>query len=176
VRSDQFIDRQAKTVRHAQMNADRCRVISGIAFGMLAHTRDSVAASSPPLLLSRGASHATKLTLGAPAQTSADLPAHYRVLFPHLDRLESACVVHGPRAAKMACVALCGFVVRITLDPRCAAGGSTRDRPVEQCRGYPMPSKRRGDDEARDPNHGSRLGAVGIDERHQLPSRRAPPR
>ena len=63
----------------------------------------------------------------------------------------------------MACVALFGFVERIPLDPRCTAGRGVRDHAIEQCRGDPVPSERRGDDEARDSDHGCRLGSVGID-------------
>ena len=35
----------------------------------------------------------------------ADRPAHHCVAVPHLDRLESACVIHGPRATEMTRVA-----------------------------------------------------------------------
>ena len=94
---------------------------------------------------------------------SIDRPAHHRVTFPHLDRFESACVVHGPRAAEMAGVALLGFVMGIALDPRRTASGSIHDHAIEQCRGDPVPSERRGDDEARDSNHGWRLGSARID-------------
>ena len=89
--------------------------------------------------------------------------AHHRVMFPHLDRLESACVVHGPRAPEMACVAFFGCIVRISLDPRRTARGGVRNHAIEQCGGDPVPSERRGYDEARDSDHGWRLGSVGID-------------
>src|SRR5215510_6020301 len=70
----------------------------------------------------------------ARAETSADRAAHYRVVFPHLDRLESACLIHRPRAAEMGRVTPFGLVVRIPLDPRSAAGGGVRDHAIEQCR------------------------------------------
>ena len=40
------------------------------------------------------------------SRISKSTEAHHRVMFPHLDRLESMCVVHGPRAPEMACVAV----------------------------------------------------------------------
>jgi hypothetical protein len=83
-------------------------------------------------------------------------------MFPHLDHLESTCVVHGPRPPEMARVVVLGFVVRISLDPRRTPAGSVRNHAIEQCRGDPVPSERRGDDEARDSDHGCRLGFVGI--------------
>ena len=67
------------------------------------------------------------------SQASTDLPAHHCVVLPHLDRLEAACVVDGPRAAEMACVVLFGFVVGIPLDPGRTAGGGIRDHAIEQC-------------------------------------------
>src|SRR5262245_60968708 len=93
----------------------------------------------------------------------AGLKAHDRVTFPDLDRLEPACVVHGPRAAEMARVALFGLVERIPFDPRYTACRSIRDHAIEQCRGDPVPSERGGDDEARDSDHRCRLGSAGID-------------
>jgi len=75
-----------------------------------------------------------------------------------------ACLIHGPRAAVMTRVVRLGFVERIPLDPGRTAGGSVRNHAIEQCRGDPMPSERRGDDEARDSDHGSRLGSAGIDQ------------
>src|SRR5262245_62847099 len=63
----------------------------------------------------------------------------------------------------MACVAVFGVVEWVPLDPGCTAGSGVRDHAVEQCRGDPVPSERRSDDEARDPNYGCRLGSVGID-------------
>jgi hypothetical protein len=74
---------------------------------------------------------------------SIDRPAHHRVTFPHLDRFESACVVHGSRAAEMAGVTLLGFVMGIALNTRRTASGSIRDHAIEQCRGDPVPSERR---------------------------------
>jgi len=63
----------------------------------------------------------------------------------------------------MACGAAFGFIERIRLNPRCTAGRGVRDHAVEQGRGDPVPSERRGDEEARDTDHGSRLGSAGID-------------
>src|SRR4029453_12151947 len=94
---------------------------------------------------------------------AADPPTHHRVVFPPLDRLESAFLIYGPWAAEMARIAPLGLVVRIPLDPQSTAGGSVRDNAIEQCRGDPVPSKRRGGNEAQDSDHASRLGSVGIE-------------
>jgi hypothetical protein len=84
---------------------------------------------------------------------SADWTAHHCVVFLHFHGLKAARFIHGAQAAEMTGVARLGFVVRICLNPRGAAGGSIRDHAIEQRRGNPMPSERRGDDEARNSDH-----------------------
>jgi hypothetical protein len=88
--------------------------------------------------------------LGRP---SAHRTAHHRILFAHLNRLEASCLIQGARPAKVVRVARFGFVVGISFDPRGTADGSIRNHAIEQCRGDPMPSVRRGYDEARDADH-----------------------
>src|SRR5262249_57802833 len=95
-------------------------------------------------------------------ESSADPATHDRVSLLHLDRLESAGLIEGTRAAEMARVAAFGLVVRITLDPRRAAGRSVRDHAVEQGRGNSVPPVRRGGEPSRAaaPRHGLRAGTI----------------
>ncbi len=88
---------------------------------------------------------------------------HHRIVLSHLDRLEPARVVQGPWPTGMPSVVLPGLVVGVCLDPRRAAPGGVREHAIEQCRGDAVLSERRGDNEARHPDHGGRVRSVGID-------------
>src|SRR5678815_246461 len=104
------------------------------------------------------------IELDAATPPSAVRAAHYRITFPHLDRLKPARLVHGARATEMASVTRFGLVEGVPLDPQRATGAIVLDDPNQQRRRDAMPPVWRGDDEARDADHVPRLRSAAIDE------------